>query len=176
MQFGSRAITNLVGLGLSIGCVIHCILMPVCIASLPSLGLAWLSNPLVHQALAVTGIVIGLATLIPGWLQHHRHAVPGLALCGLVIMNYAAFHGDRCCEHDADAGARNTCSAECCSGHSQSMASTAHRSAVSEAGFPLLTFAWSWLLAHPTVIGAVLLASAHGLNHSCAQACCRQTI
>jgi len=105
----SRTLSNTAGFVLSIGCVIHCMLMPICLASLPSLGLSWLASPFVHQSLALVGIAIGLWTLVPGWRTHQRSSVLILALVGLSIMNYAAFAGDHCCSVTEDSALPQCC-------------------------------------------------------------------
>ncbi len=168
-----RSVSNLSGLALSLACVVHCILMPVCIASLPSWGLSWLASPMVHRVLAVGGIMIGLVTLLPGWKTHHRHSVLVFAACGLLVMNYSAFFGDDCCTIPAatTADAAGCCHDACCS-KPETIPQPTQTSNLLEANRPL----WGWLLQHPTVFGATCLAWAHCLNGRCSRRCCQSNL
>lgn len=115
MNSSPRTLSNLTGIALSVACVIHCMLMPLCIASLPSWGLTWLAHPSVHQVLALMGIGIGLWTLLPGWRVHRRSSVLALATVGLAIMNFAAFAGHDCCAVNAvDSTTPSCCEKSCC--------------------------------------------------------------
>lgn len=171
-----RSLSNLTGLILSVACVIHCMLMPVLLASLPDSGLSCLSHPYVHQFLALLGVGLGLWTLIPGWRRHQRHPVLILAGVGLLVMNYAAFFGEDCCGNVA---ANSSEVPACCQHGVCTLAETEatgtnaapgpHRESAASA----MVFA-SWLWQHPTACGAALLAWAHCLNGACRQRCCRQ--
>ena len=179
----SRA-ANLTGLILSFGCVIHCMLMPLCIASLPKWGMGWLASSGLHQVLAVFGILLGLWTLVPGWRIHGRPAVMVSAAIGLAIMNYSAFFGENCCElptNATEAAANKTCEdcSECdqCEhdeGEPDGVAGSNDHSLVATATFSpnLGRRIWSFLWHHPTALGAALLGFAHLLNGSCTRGCC----
>lgn len=163
-----RSVSNLSGLVLSLACVIHCILMPVCLASLPSWGLSWLASPAVHQVLAVIGIMIGLFTLLPGWRVHDRHSVLVFAAIGLFVMNYSAFFGEACCTIPVtETSAAGCCHDTCC--NPVAVPPVANTSRLSDANLPL----WGWLFNHPTVLGATCLAWAHCLNGRCSRRCCQ---
>lgn len=170
-----RSLSNLTGLVLSVGCVIHCMVMPVLLASLPSSGGMWLSEPIVHQVLGLLGIGIGVWTLIPGWRGHRRHSVLLLAGIGLLVMNYAAFFGEDCCGDGASLsdGFPACCHAGACpatgvTGAADDGATNSGREATASA---LLIASWLW--HHPTACGAALLAWAHCLNGACRKHCCR---
>ncbi len=170
MALVSRLLSNVSGLALSLACVVHCVMTPICISSLPGWGLTWLSSPYVHQIAAVLGVVIGLWTLIPGWRRHGRHSVLALAGCGLLVMNVSAFAGGDCCQTPAAAGSSESvascCSEKCCK------SASAQSSQVASAGLPAIPF-WNWLWQHPTVLGATCLAWAHCLNGGCKKRCCK---
>ena len=179
MPLRLRSWTNITGLLLSIACVIHCMLMPLCIASLPSWGLDWLVSPRVHQMLAVIGMAIGVATLVPGWREHRRSTVLLLAFVGLGIMNHAAFAGDNCCELPAGGAsgeALPACCRESCCAKPESEEAATGETAFTTAGSLSagLERPWHWLWAHPTAFGAALLACAHLLNGRCTRGCCRR--
>jgi hypothetical protein len=165
-----ESLTNLTGLVLSAGCVVHCMLMPLCIASLPRLGLGWLASSGFHQVLALAGVGIGMATLIPGWRLHGRHRVLVFAISGLGIMNFAAFSEEDCCAHGSCENTQAVSTNETYEGASL----TAGTKQASVAATELITSAWQWLWAHPTAFGATLLALAHFMNGSCTRTCCGQ--
>ncbi|QDT56579.1 MerC mercury resistance protein [Caulifigura coniformis] len=176
MAVGSRSWINLSGMFLSVACVIHCMLMPFCLASLPNWGLSWLVSPRVHQVLALLGMGIGMATLVPGWRVHRRSGMLFLAFAGPAIMNYAAFAGCECCAA-TPAGEGQTatsgCALSCCAGSNAQANANQAPTAVEEAALLGGLFGtWQWLWPHPTAFGATLLAWAHCLNGSCRRRCC----
>ncbi|MDC7684621.1 MerC domain-containing protein [Asticcacaulis sp. BYS171W] len=84
----SRAF-DLMAMGLSGLCLIHCLVLPVAFAALPFLGM-FNDHPLIHQGLAVLAAPISVYALARsgGW----RHPLrPGLALVGLGLLWAAAF-------------------------------------------------------------------------------------
>ncbi len=178
MDFRARSWTNFSGLLLSIACVIHCMLMPLCLASLPAWGLEWLVSPLVHQSLALVGIGIGMATLIPGWRNHRRTSVLLIAFIGLGIMNYAAFAGGDCCSKPvagSGCGASSCCHSTGCPAPTASTPEGPNSTASSiEATVGWLEGSVTWYWSHPTALGALLLAWAHCLNGGCTRKCCQQ--
>lgn len=170
----SRFVSNITGLVLSVGCVIHCMLMPVFIASLPSWGLSWLASPIFHQSLALVGISLGVYTLIPGWKIHRKASVLVWGGCGLLIMNYAAFFEESCCSIPVEKNSQVNiaCSDESCSLNHKIEDADLHYAQIHQSGFNFPY--WNWLLKHPTIFGASLLAWAHCLNGGCTRKCCKE--
>src|SRR5690606_7913135 len=74
------------GLTASLLCAIHCALLPLAIALLPSLGVAaWLGNEGFEEGFVVFATLFGLFTLVSGYRKHRavralRLLVPGLAI------------------------------------------------------------------------------------------------
>lgn len=175
---------NLTGLVLSVGCVIHCMLMPLCIASLPKWGLTWLASSGLHQVLAILGVLIGVWTLVPGWRIHRRSRVMVSAVVGLSIMNYSAFFGENCCEISSDGSSLVACT-DCEEGDA-CLEPTGAQADVTKSGDAtnqavlaevvvspgMLRSFWNFLWHHPTVLGAALLGLAHFMNGSCTRGCC----
>jgi hypothetical protein len=71
------------GIGLSVICLLHCLLLPVVILSLPIMMRFYLGNPLIHLGLALLVVPVGFISFIRGY-RHHRKALP-LVLGGLGI-------------------------------------------------------------------------------------------
>ena len=59
-----------IGIILSIGCLIHCILTPLIIPMLPLFGLAVEHEAFVHLILGSVVLTIAAITFIPGYLKH----------------------------------------------------------------------------------------------------------
>lgn len=77
-----------VGVVGSVLCALHCALLPLLIASLPSLGLAGFSLVDLDQAFTVFATLLGVTTLSVGFRRHRAFRawmvlVPGLALVWL---------------------------------------------------------------------------------------------
>jgi len=191
MRFYNSTWTNFSGLILSLACVLHCMLMPLCLASLPAWGLDWLVSPRVHQLLALCAVGIGLVTLIPGWRAHRKASVLLLALTGLMIMNFDAFAGEECCtpgeiavEVASEDSVPSCCQKpkrkSCCAASmpppSDEMQSDAELNPeVSESRLTVSSIlsVGEWFQSHPTAFGAALLAWAHCLNGRCRRRCCQ---
>lgn len=58
------------GIILSVGCLIHCILTPLVIPVLPLLGLTMEHEAFVHLILGSAVLIIAATTFIPGYLKH----------------------------------------------------------------------------------------------------------
>lgn len=86
------------GMVASIGCAIHCAVMPLVLAYLPTLGLDWLAREGFHRWMAVICFGLAAAAFVPGW-RKHRSFVPAVwGGLGLLALTTAAFGlGDGCC-------------------------------------------------------------------------------
>lgn len=74
-------------------CLVHCLALPVMVGALPSLGLAFLADEIVHEILAL--LLIGLAALafIPGYRRHRDRRVVVLMATGLGLILFATWGG-----------------------------------------------------------------------------------
>lgn len=150
------------GMAASIGCAIHCAAMPLVVASLPSLGLAWLADDSFHRCMAVVCLVLALGAFVPGW-RRHRSLLPavlgGLGVASLLVASFA-LDGGCCPRRDtpstgsalAESGCESYCTADACSMRDSPPTKPA--------------------LAGPlmTPLGGLLLVSAHLINHR--KSCC----
>ena len=70
----------------SLACAVHCALLPVLIAALPSLGIAaWLSDGF-ERGFVLFATLLGLFSLIWGYRRHRALRALGLLLPGLAIL------------------------------------------------------------------------------------------
>jgi hypothetical protein len=76
-----------IGIFLSAGCLLHCILTPVIIPILPLLGLTVKHEALLHIVLAGVIMIVGAVTFIPGYRKHKDFAtlLLGIISTSLII-------------------------------------------------------------------------------------------
>lgn len=70
----------------SLVCALHCALLPLVIAALPSLGLAvWLSDGF-ERGFVLFASLLGVFSLVWGWRRHRAIRALGLLLPGLAVL------------------------------------------------------------------------------------------
>jgi hypothetical protein len=74
------------GMSASLACAVHCALLPLALAALPALGLAWLDSPRVDWSMVVLALGIALSAHRGGYRLHRRCLPAGVALAGIVII------------------------------------------------------------------------------------------
>ncbi|WP_241737496.1 MerC domain-containing protein [Neptunicella marina] len=75
-------------------CVIHCILTPILVIAIPSLGgVFWLEHEVFHNLLLFFVVPVGLLALMAGYKHHHNHKVLLCGLTGLVMLTLIAIAG-----------------------------------------------------------------------------------
>lgn len=76
----------------SLVCAIHCALLPLVIALLPSLGLAvWLGEDF-ERGFVLFASLLGTFTLVWGYRRHHEVRALGLLLPGLATLWFAVLY------------------------------------------------------------------------------------
>lgn len=82
-----------VGILVSTGCIIHCLLLPITVALLPAMANPFFENEMVHVVLAAVAVVVAYFALKRGFNTHASKkplmiAVPGLAfLWGALLVH-----------------------------------------------------------------------------------------
>lgn len=74
------------GVVLSVGCMIHCLLMPLVLPLLPVIGLAFGHNGYFHLIMCGIIFVNICITLVPGVLKHKRSLALMLGIYGLLAI------------------------------------------------------------------------------------------
>ena len=74
------------GMSASLACAVHCAILPLALAALPALGLAWLDSPWVDWSMVVLALGIALSAHRGGYRLHRRCLPAGMALAGLAII------------------------------------------------------------------------------------------
>lgn len=80
--------TNLdfLGMILSFGCVIHCLLLPIIIPLLPSIGFVFGHDSYTHLILSVAISIIAVFALIPGYFKHKVQFPIVIASFGIIVI------------------------------------------------------------------------------------------
>ena len=82
---------DMLGVGASSLCAVHCILTPIIIGFLPAIGARFLSNQVAHQFLAFWVIFFCLTAIVPGYLRHKRVSILTLMIIGLSFVLFATY-------------------------------------------------------------------------------------
>jgi len=72
----------------SLLCAIHCVAVPVAIALIPALGVAWLDNPWVDRGFLLAALLFALLAHPKGYGKHGRcfpALLAGAGLAGIVL-------------------------------------------------------------------------------------------
>lgn len=82
---------DILGMGTSVICAIHCMAIPFLITFAASTGLEFLQHSLFESVIFVLAAIFILGSLLPGFLKHHKNAWPlllGIAGFGFVFANH----------------------------------------------------------------------------------------
>src|SRR5438270_1308133 len=74
------------GMSASLACAVHCAVLPLLLAALPAIGLAWLDSAWVDWTMVVLATVIAFRAHRGGFTVHRRCLPAGVAVAGLVVV------------------------------------------------------------------------------------------
>lgn len=66
------------GIATSVGCAIHCALLPLIAGTLPIFGINIIHNSYFEWGMIVLAFVVGAYSLYHGYIKHHRNTFPVL--------------------------------------------------------------------------------------------------
>lgn len=72
------------GMALSLGCAIHCALLPLAMTFLTAAGLAWIAGPELEWAVLGGTLLVGSYQLVRSYRRHKRVECLGLFAVGLI--------------------------------------------------------------------------------------------
>ncbi len=72
---------DILGMGTSVACAIHCALLPLFLNSLPLFGINLIDHPGFEIMMIGLAFVIGTWSLYHGYLKHHHSFLPLLIFC-----------------------------------------------------------------------------------------------
>ncbi len=67
---------DLMGIATSLGCAIHCALLPIAVSSLPVFGINIIHNVFFEWGMIALALLVGIYSLMHGFLKHHRSPLP----------------------------------------------------------------------------------------------------
>lgn len=80
------------GIVASIGCAIHCALLPVIVSSLPVFGINIIHNEVFEWGMIGLALVVGIVALFHGYGKHHRSFIPlFIFLTGFIFLVFKQF-------------------------------------------------------------------------------------
>jgi hypothetical protein len=85
--------TDKFAISLSMLCAIHCLLLPLLLVALPSLGALQLQNEAFHFWMLAAVIPTSIYALTIGCKKHHRYRLLSWGISGLILMLLAVFFG-----------------------------------------------------------------------------------
>jgi len=74
------------GMSASLACAVHCAVLPLLLAALPAIGLAWLDSAWVDWTMVALTAVIALRAHRGGFRLHRNCLPAGVAVTGLLII------------------------------------------------------------------------------------------
>lgn len=90
----TQEVTDKLSIGLSMLCAIHCLVLPLLLVALPSLGAFQLQNENFHTWMLVSVIPISIYSLTVGCRKHKRYKLFLLGGSGLMLMVVAVLFGN----------------------------------------------------------------------------------
>ena len=69
---------DLLGIATSVGCAIHCALLPLVASTLPIFGINIIHNSYFEWGMIALAFVVGSYSLFHGYIKHHRNTLPVL--------------------------------------------------------------------------------------------------
>ncbi|MES2893156.1 MAG: MerC domain-containing protein [Bacteroidota bacterium] len=78
---------DILGIATSLGCAIHCALLPVLVTSLPVFGINIVHNVVFEWGMIALAFLVGMYSLVHGFVRHHRSIVPiSIFLAGFTFL------------------------------------------------------------------------------------------
>ena len=82
------------GIGMSVVCLVHCMVLPFAIAALPLVAAQWLQTGIFHGVMALALMLVAFLAIAPGLRLHGRFSVAAAMAAGLSLLSTAAFAGE----------------------------------------------------------------------------------
>ena len=89
-----QALTDKFAIGLSLGCAIHCLVLPVLLVLLPSIAVLQLDNEVFHFWMILVILPTSTYALSMGCKQHKRYRLILLGFIGLSLLILALILGE----------------------------------------------------------------------------------
>jgi len=80
---------DVLGIGTSLACAIHCALLPLFLTSLPIFGYEIIENDFFEYVMIFLAMIIGIISLWHGYRKHHHSVVPLLVFGTGILFLFA---------------------------------------------------------------------------------------
>lgn len=80
---------DFIGLSASFLCVLHCILLPICIPLFPLIGLSFINNEFYEILLIAISLVIAFIAIYNGYKKYHNKTLP-IFMYGFALVFFSA--------------------------------------------------------------------------------------
>jgi MerC mercury resistance protein len=77
--------TDMLGVGASVACAIHCAILPLFVSGLSIFGVNIIHNFWFESGMILLAFVVGMFSLRHGFLRHHRNSLPFLLFAGGMV-------------------------------------------------------------------------------------------
>ena len=67
---------DIMGVATSLACAIHCAVLPILLTTLPVFGINIIHNLFFEWGMIALAFVVGVYSLLHGYIKHHRSTVP----------------------------------------------------------------------------------------------------
>ena len=88
------------GITLSVVCLLHCLALPVALATLPVVAANWPENAQFHTVMALVLMPVAMLAVLPGLRMHGRKSVGVAMAAGLSLLSTAAFGEEALLTHE----------------------------------------------------------------------------
>ena len=92
------------GIGMSVLCLVHCMVLPFAIAAAPLVAAQWLQTGIFHSVMALALMFVAFFAIVPGLRVHGRLSVAAAMAAGLSLLSTAAFAGERLLSREWEIG------------------------------------------------------------------------
>ncbi len=156
---------DLLGVACSLGCAIHCAAMPVLASFLPVFtSNTLLSDPLLHQVLALVCTVLVARSIVAGYLSHRKRSVAAAATVGVTLLLVTAFVLPHYCASSPGPAVAMAGDVQVAPIHKHLSSTLLTDYSMRDLLGSSLAGALSALAPYLTPIGGLLLVFAHGYN------------
>ena len=89
----TQAMTDKLSISISILCAVHCLILPIILLLIPSIGVLQLDNEAFHTGMLIAVIPISIYALTMGCKKHKQFTFFFIGVLGLTFLAFAGFLG-----------------------------------------------------------------------------------
>lgn len=89
-----KGVLDILGMGASIACALHCSILPILLAYSAFTGLAWMRGHAVEMGFILAAALIAVPAFRAGYKDHGRWYPAVICVLGFVLILYSSAHHD----------------------------------------------------------------------------------